>query len=324
VGRFILRRVLHMVPVLLGISLLTFLVMQLAPGDFLTRLELDPQVSPEAIQSMRERFGLDRPWIVQYLVWLKNVFLRLDFGESFSRHRPVFEILAPAAANSLVLALAAAFLTWAAAIPLGILAAVKQHSWTDRVASLVAVLGISVPEVFLALLLLLLAARTGWFPLGGMVSLDHDSLSWGGQVLDRLHHLVLPAVVLATVPLASRTRQMRASMLDVLRADYVTTARAKGLPERTVVWKHAVRNAINPLVTLFGYTLGGLLSGAFLVEVVMSWPGLGRITIDALLTRDLYLIMGSVLMAASFLVLGNLVADLLLAAVDPRLRKEGR
>jgi peptide/nickel transport system permease protein len=309
--------------VLLGISLFTFLVMQLAPGDFLTRMELDPQVSPQAIDSMRERFGLDRPWMVQYLLWLKNVFLRLDFGESFSRHRPVFEVLAPAAANSLLLAVTAAILTWVLAIPLGILAAVKQHTWVDRSASLVAVLGISVPEVFLALLLLLVAARTGWFPLGGMVSLDYEALSWSGRLVDRLHHLVLPAVVLATVPLASRMRQMRGSLLDVLRADYVTTARAKGLSERVVILKHATRNALNPLITLFGYTLGGLLSGAFLVEVVMSWPGLGRLTLDALLTRDLYLIMGSVLMASSLLVAGNLIADLLLIAVDPRLR-EGR
>jgi peptide/nickel transport system permease protein len=297
--------------------------MHLAPGDFLSQLEINPQISPETIASMRERFGLDRPWPVQYLLWLKNIFLKHDFGESFSRHQPVFQVLAPAAVNSLVLALAAALVTWLVALPLGILAAVKQNTWVDRAASLVAVLGISVPEVFLALLVLFMAARTGWFPLGGMVSLDHDSLSWSGKVWDRLHHLILPALVLATVPLASRMRQMRASLLEVLRADYVTTARAKGLSESRVVLKHAVRNALNPLVTLFGYTLGGLLSGAFLVEVILSWPGLGRVTIDALLSRDLYLIMGSVLMASGVLVLGNLVADLLLLAVDPRLRSEG-
>jgi len=297
--------------------------MHLAPGDFMSQIEINPQISPETIASMRERFGLDRPWPVQYALWLKNIFLKLDFGESFSRHQPVFQVLAPAAVNSLILALAAALVTWLVALPLGILAAVKQNTWVDRTASLVAVLGISVPEVFLALLVLFMAARTGWFPLGGMVSLDHDSLSWSGRVLDRLHHLILPALVLATVPLASRMRQMRASLLEVLRADYVTTARAKGLSESRVVLKHAVRNALNPLVTLFGYTLGGLLSGAFLVEVILSWPGLGRVTIDALLTRDLYLIMGSVLMASSVLVLGNLVADLLLLAVDPRVRSEG-
>jgi peptide/nickel transport system permease protein len=153
-----------------------------------------------------------------------------------------------------------------------------------------------------------------------MRSLNFDELSAAGKVLDVLHHLVLPSIVLATVPLASRMRQMRGNLLDVLHADYVTTARAKGLPERTVILKHAVRNAINPLITLFGYTLGTLLSGAFLVEVVMSWPGLGRITIDALVTRDLYLIMGSVMMASTLLILGNLVADILLAVTDPRIR----
>ena len=295
--------------------------MHLAPGDFLSQMETNPLISADTIASMRERFGLDKPWPVQYVLWLKNIFLKADFGESFSRHQPVFQVLAPAAGNSLVLALAAALVTWLVALPLGVLAAVKRNTWVDRLASLIAVVGISVPEVFLALLVLFMAARTGWFPLGGMVSLDHDSLSWSGKVVDRLHHLILPALVLATVPLASRMRQMRASLLEVLRADYVTTARAKGLSESQVVLKHAVRNALNPLVTLFGYTLGGLLSGAFLVEVILSWPGLGRVTIDALLTRDLYLIMGSVLMASSVLVLGNLVADLLLLAVDPRLRE---
>lgn len=317
---YVVRRLLHMIPVLLGISLLTFAVIQLAPGDFLSTMELNPQISSDTIASMRARFGLDQPWWVQYALWLKNIFFHLDFGESFSRHQPVFAVLAPAVLNTLVLALAAAVITWGLAVPLGILAAVKQHTWVDRVSSLGAFLGLSVPEVFLALLLILFAAKTGWFPVGGMVSVNHDLLGPGGRVLDVLHHLVLPAFVLATVPLAGRMRQMRANLLDVLRADYVTTARAKGLPERTVVWKHAVRNAINPLITLFGYTLGTLLSGAFLVEVVTSWPGLGRITIEALVARDLYLMMGSVMMASTLLILGNLVADLLLAAADPRIQ----
>jgi len=180
--------------------------------------------------------------------------------------------------------------------------------------------GLAIPEVFLALLLMLFAYKTGWFPTNGMRSIDHDSLSWMGKMLDIAHHLVLPAIVLATVPLASRTRQMRANLLDVLRADYVTTARAKGLPESRVILRHALPNALNPLITLFGYTLGGLLSGSFLVENVMGWPGLGRVAIEALTTRDLYLVMGSVLMASTVLILGNLVADILLALSDPRIR----
>ncbi len=318
--RFILHRLLHMIPVLLGISLLTFLIMQLAPGDFLSQKQLESQVSTELIEAMRARFGLDQPWYVQYALWLKNIFLHLDFGESFSRHQPVFMVLRTALFNTFILAFTAAVITWALAIPLGILAAVKQNTWLDRLSSTAAFVGISVPEVFLALVLVLVAARTGWFPVGGMKSLDYEELSWWGKLGDLLHHLVLPAAVLATVPLAGRMRQMRANLLDVLGADYVVTARAKGLPERQVVLKHAARNAINPLVTLFGYTLGSLLSGAFLVEYVMSWPGLGRITIDALMARDLYLIMGSVMMASTLLILGNLVADILLAITDPRIK----
>jgi len=150
--------------------------------------------------------------------------------------------------------------------------------------------------------------------------MNYDALGSGGKVLDVLHHLVLPALVLATVPLAGRMRQMRGNLLEVLQADYVTTARAKGLPERTVVLKHAVRNAINPLITLFGYTLASLLSGSLLVEVVLSWPGLGRITLEALQTRDLYLMMGSVMMTSTMLILGNLIADFLLALSDPRIK----
>ena len=318
--QLIVKRLLHMIPVLLGISFLTFLVMQLAPGDFLSQMSLNPQVSEETISQMRARFGLDQPWYVQYLLWLRNIFFHLDFGESFARHRPAFEVLKPALLNTLLLALAAAFVTWTVAIPLGIVAAVRQYSWTDKLASTAAFIGLSVPEVFLALLLLLFAAETGWFPVGGMHDLDYEHYSFLDKTVDLLHHLALPALVLATVPLAGRMRQMRGNLLDVLRADYVTTARAKGLSERTVVMKHAVRNAINPLITLFGYTLGFLLSGAFLVEVVMSWPGLGRITIDALFARDLYVVMGSVLMASAMLVVGNLLADILLAIADPRIK----
>jgi peptide/nickel transport system permease protein len=211
-------------------------------------------------------------------------------------------------------------ITWGLSIPLGILAAVRQYSWWDKGASFLASFGLAVPEVFFALLLMLFAAKTGWFPIGGMHSLDYDDLTPLGKALDIGHHLILPAIVLGTIPMASRMRQMRANLLDVLRLEYVNTARAKGLPERTVIWKHAVRNAINPLITLFGLTLATLLSGSFVVEVVMGWPGLGALTLEALRKQDLYLVMGSVMLASTLLVLGNLVADVLLAVVDPRIR----
>jgi peptide/nickel transport system permease protein len=316
---YILRRLLQTIPLLFGISALTFLLLQLAPGDFLNTMAENPGISTETLEAMRRRFGLDQPWYVQYGLYLKNLFLRFDFGESFSRHQPVFTVLREGLGNTLMLAIAAAIVSWGLAIPLGVMAAVRQYSWTDKSLSVFAVLGLSVPEVLSGLLLLMLAANTGWFPVGGMHSLHWDDLDFAGKALDLLHHLALPAFVVGLIPLASRMRQMRGNLLDVLRLDYVTTARAKGLDENVVVFKHALRNAINPLITLFGYTLGALVSGSLIAEIIFSWPGLGRITFDAIQSQDQYLVMGSVLMASMVLVLGNLTADLLLAIADPRI-----
>jgi peptide/nickel transport system permease protein len=317
--RYILTRVLQTIPLLAGISLLTFALLQATPGDFLNQMADNPGISPATIEAMRRNFGLDRPWYVQYGLYLRNLVLHFDFGESFSRHQPVFTVLREGLGNTLLLAVASAVVTWGLAVPLGIWAAVRQHSWVDRGLSLVAFVWLSVPEILSGLLLLMLAARTGWFPVGGMRSLDYDDLTAWGQFLDIAHHLALPALVVGLIPLASRMRQMRSNLLDVLRLDYVTTARAKGLDERVVVFKHALRNALNPMITLFGYTLGALVSGSFIAEIIFSWPGLGRITLDALLTQDQYLVMGSVLMASLVLIAGNLVADILLAVADPRI-----
>jgi peptide/nickel transport system permease protein len=316
---YVLRRVLQAVPLLIGISFLSFLLLHLAPGDFLNQMAANPAISAETIEAMRRRFGLDQPWYVQYALYLRNVLLRFDFGESFSRHQPVFTVLSDGLVNTLILAGAAALVTWGLAIPLGVWAAVRQHSWVDRVLSFVVFVWLSVPEILSGLLLLMLAARTGWFPIGGMRSLDYDDLDALGKALDVAHHLVLPALVVGLIPLAGRMRQMRGNLLDVLRLDYVTTARAKGLDERVVIYKHALRNALNPMITLFGYTLGALVSGSFIAEIIFSWPGLGRLTLDAILTQDQYLVMGSVLMASVVLIAGNLVADLLLAVADPRI-----
>src|SRR5262245_52345430 len=316
---YVLRRLLQTIPLLLGISALTFLLLQLAPGDFLSLMAENPTISSETIETMRRTFGLDRPWYVQYGLYLKNILFQFDFGQSFSRHQPVFTVLREGLANTLILAVASAVVTWGLAIPLGVWAAVRQHGWVDRTLSLLAFVGLSIPEVLSGLLLLMLAVKTGWFPLGGMRSLDYDELDLLGKVLDVLHHLALPALVVGLIPLASRMRQMRANLLDVLRLDYVTTARSKGLEEKVVVFKHALRNALNPLITLFGYTLGALVSGAFIAEIIFSWPGLGRITLEAIQTQDQYLVMGSVLMASVVLILGNLIADLLLAIADPRI-----
>jgi peptide/nickel transport system permease protein len=310
------------VPLLLGVAVVTFALIQLTPGNFVSDQAENPTVSPETIAAMQHRFGLDRPWPVQLGSYLTNVFLHFDFGESFSRHQPVFTVLRTGVLNTLLLAVSAAIVTWGLAIPLGAWAGRRQHSAVDRGLSMFAFVALSVPEVISGLLLLMLAARTGWFPVGGMHGLDWNQLGLLDRALDLLRHLVLPALVVGLVPRASRMRQMRASLLDVLRLDYVTTARAKGLDEHRVVFHHALRNALNPMITLFGLTLGSLLSGALVAEILFSWPGLGRIAYEALESRDWYLVMGSVLMAALVLALGNLVADLLLAVADPRLRHE--
>jgi peptide/nickel transport system permease protein len=231
----------------------------------------------------------------------------------------VFVVLREGLENTLLLAGASALVTWGLAIPLGMWAAVRQHSWIDRGLSFIAFVWLSIPEILSGLLLLMFAARTGWFPVGGMRSLDYDDMSAVQQFLDVAHHLALPALVVGLIPLAGRMRQMRGNLLDVLRLDYVTTARSKGLDERVVIMKHALRNALNPMITLFGYTLGALVSGSFIAEIIFSWPGLGRLTLDAILTQDQYLVMGSVLMASAVLVLGNLIADLLLVLADPRI-----
>jgi len=319
---FVLRRLLRLVPLLFGIVTLTFLLLQLAPGDFLSSALENPSFSPGAIDALRHRFGLDQPWYVQYGLYLKNLVLHFDLGLSFSRHEPVATVLGECLANTLLLTASAALVTWGLAVPLGAVAAVRAHSWLDRGLSWLAFVWLSIPELLSGLLLLMLAARTGWLPIGGMRSLDWDTMGPGSRVLDVARHLVLPALVTGLVPLASRMRQMRASLLDVLRLDYVVTARAKGLDERAVVLRHALPNALNPLITLFGYTLGALVSGSFVAEIVFSWPGLGRVTVEALLAQDTYLVLGGVLMASVVLVLGNLIADLLLAASDPRIVHE--
>ncbi len=317
--RYVVRRFLHMIPLLIGISFISFFIIQLAPGDFLTQQALNPQVSAERIAQERARFGLDQPIYLQYLIWLKNI-LHLDFGYSFAYRLPVFTLIKSRLYNTFILSLSAMIFTWVLSIPLGILSAVKQYSWLDKLISVFAFLGLAIPNFFFALLLLYMAMKTGWFPVGGMYSINYESLSLGGKIWDRIYYLILPTIVLGTAGMAGLVRQMRGNLLDYLKADFIITARAKGLSERVVILKHAVRNAVNPLITLFGFALPGLLSGAALTEIVMSWPGLGRLMLEAVLKMDLYLVMGSLIMGALLLILGNLVADLMLVWVDPRIR----
>ena len=317
--RFLLTRLLNMIPILIGISFISFAILRLAPGDFVTTLSQDPGISQEAVLRMRADYGLDKPWLVQYFLWLANA-LRLNFGYSLAYHIPVASLLAQRLGNTLLLSFCALVLSWGAAIPLGVIAAVRRNTLVDRLISLFAFTGISLPGFFLALLLLLIAQKTGWFPIGGMHGTAYDLMSPVEQFGDTVRHLLLPMLVLGIGGCASILRQMRGSLLDTLRENYVTAARARGLPERAVIWKHAVRNAINPLITVFGFSLAGLLSGAALVENVMSWPGLGRLILEAVQSGDQYVVMGSFVMSASLLLLGNLFSDVLLAITDPRIK----
>ncbi|MEW6302562.1 MAG: ABC transporter permease [Verrucomicrobiota bacterium] len=319
--KFLVKRLFHLIPILLGVSLLTFLLMSLTPGDYYTHLSQNPQITPETLAKLRAERHLDKAWYVRYFYWLKNA-AKGDFGYSLAYKTSASELIATRLYNTFLLSLFATILAWGIAVPLGIMAAVKKDSWADRSCSFIAFVGLSVPELLLALLALMFAAATGWFPIGGAQGALYDLMSPAEKFMNRAHHLVLPVCVLAASELAGIMRQMRSNLLDTLRAEFVTAARAKGLAEGWVIYKHALRNAINPLLTIFGYSLAALLSGAFIVENVMAWPGLGRLTIEALFARDYELVVASVVMATGLLVLGNFVADMLLAWSDPRIRLE--
>ena len=318
-GTFILKRLLHMIPILLGVSLLTFLLMSLTPGGYLQSLRQNPQISAETVERLIAKYHYDKPWYIQYLYWLKNA-AQGDFGYSIQYNIPATELITARLWNTFLLSLFATLVAWCIAVPLGIWAAVNKDSLVDRGCAMVAFVGLSVPEILLALLALMFAAATGWFPIGGAQSSLYDVMTPMERLWNRAHHLVLPVLVLAASSLAGIMRQMRSNLLDTLRADYVTAARAKGLPEGWVIYKHALRNAINPLLTIFGYSLAGLLSGAFIVENIMAWPGLGRLTIEAYTAKDSMLVVDSVVMATALLIIGNFVADIMLAWSDPRIR----
>ncbi len=318
-SRFIVRRFLNLIPLLLGISLLSFLAIQLSPGDFLAEVRENPVISQQTVDEMRHNFGLDQPLYVQYAKWLWQM-IHLDFGYSFAFQVPVMWLIGSRLANTLILNIAALTIAWWVAIPIGIRAATRQYSTTDNALSLVAYLGISTPTFFSGLVLLYIAFKTRWLPIGGMTSLDFELLPWYEQILDVARHLVIPAGVLGFLAAAGLMRQMRGNLLEVLRHDYVRTARAKGVPERPVIYRHAVRNAINPLITIFGFEIGALLSGAAILETVVNWPGLGRLILESLTRKDLYVVMGSLVIGGTTLVFGNLIADVLLALADPRIR----
>lgn len=316
---YILRRILMAIPLLLGISFVTFMFIHLAPGNYFDTLRMNPQISEDIIAQYEATYHLDRPAIVQYGYWLRNL-LRGDLGYSFAFRSPVVNVIGSRLGNTLLLAFVAMLITWMVAIPLGIMGALRSQTLWDRLISFVAFMGLAVPNFFLALLLLYGTSVTGWLPTGGMRSVGlSDAAPWV-QWWDVARHLVIPAVVISTAAWAGLQRIMRGNMLEVLRAPYITTARAKGLSEGRVIYRHALRNAINPMITIFGYELSALLSGAALTEIICNWPGLGSLMLAAVRQQDMFLVMGSMMMGGVLLLAGNLIADILLAWSDPRIR----
>jgi peptide/nickel transport system permease protein len=317
---YIFKRSLQALLTLLLASALCFIIIQLAPGDYLDTLRENPRISPERIDQLKKQFGLDRSWIEQYFLWLTNILTKGDFGRSFVSNRPVTDILLERVPATLLLAISSLIFTWAIGIPLGIVGAVQQRGWLDKVLRVISYVGQGFPSFITALLLLIFAQNTSpLFPVGDMTSIDHASLTGLGKFLDVAWHMILPTIALSIVGFAGLQRITRGELLDVLRQDYIQTARAKGLPENKVIYVHALRNAINPLITLLGFEFASLLSGAFITEYFFNWPGLGRITLQAVQSQDLYLLMASLMMGALMLIIGNLLADILLKFVDPRI-----
>lgn len=321
---FLLRRLVQSIPTLLLASLLIFFVIQLAPGDFLTPAKLNPNISSEQLAALERNFGLDRPVWQQYLFWMGNMF-KGDFGLSFQYQQPVLDIIWPRILNSLYLAVMSLVLFYSIAIPLGVYGAVRQNSPGDNAINVVLYFLLGFPSFFLALIviyfILQLRNATGLdIPIGGMTSNNFDDLSVFEQMLDVLKHLIIPALVLAISDAAGLTRVIRGQMLEVMRSDYVRTARAKGVSERTAIWKHTFRNAILPIVAGIGGLLPALISGVGFLEVVFAYPGITPMLLTAIGTQDLYLIAGFTVITTVLLIIGNIISDILLAVVDPRVK----
>ncbi|HSK19815.1 MAG TPA: ABC transporter permease [Longimicrobiales bacterium] len=324
-GAFILKRLLGAIPLLLGIATIIFFVLNLAPGDP-TSFYFNPNVPPEIIEQMRRNLGLDQPLHVQYFRWMVS-FFQGDFGYSLAQSRPVSEIVFEALPNTLMLTGTALVLVFVIGMFIGVLQAVRQYSIFDSTSSVVSLFFYSMPSFWLALMLVLIfslkAHQWGWpiaLPATGITSVDYEFMSAGEKIADRISHLILPVGTLTLALAAGVARYMRGQMLEVIRQDYIRTARAKGLSERTVITKHALRNSMLPVITLLGLYLPFLFSGAIFIEVIFAWPGMGRVIYDAIFQRDYPLVMATSFIFATIVVVGNLIADVLYAVADPRIR----
>lgn len=317
--KLILSRLSIAVFLLLVVTLITFSIIQMTPGNYFDQLRANPRVSAELVRNLEQKYGVNDPVLVQYFRWLWHL-LHGDMGYSFAHKRPVSNLLAERFLNTSFLMLVSILVTWLLALPLGIMGAVHQNKFVDRFFSFLAFIGMSIPNFFLCFLLLYLASYWDFWPLGGMTSMNFARLSFFGKFLDLARHMVIPVIVIATGAMAGLQRITRGNMLEVLRKEYILTARARGLPENRVIYRHALRNAINPLITIFGYQFTTLISGAALVEIILGWPGMGELMLQAVRSRDQFVVVGVVLGSGLLLILGNLTADILLGLADPRVR----
>jgi len=319
---YIAKRLLLMIPVLLGITIISFAVMKMAPGDPTSLLtDLNPNMNEEAINRIRAHYGLDKPWYVQYGKWLKNM-LMLDFGRSFAAdNRPVIDKIVERIPITLLINILSLTLILSIAIPIGVLSAVKKDSLFDRATTVFVFLGFAIPSFWLALLLMILfGVKLEWLPISGIRSLNYAHLTSLERVSDVLSHLIMPVFVSAFGGLAGMSRYMRSNMLEVIRQDYITTARAKGLDERTVIFKHAMRNALLPVITILGLSVPGLIGGSVIFETIFAIPGMGQLFYQSVMMRDYPTIMGVLVIGAVLTLVGNLMADVMYSVADPRIR----
>jgi len=320
---YTLRRILGMIPTLLLISVVCFTVIQLQPGSFLDQYLEDPRVTKETVASITRQLGLDQPLWVQYLTWIKGIVTQGDFGYSFVNGRPVSSLIWERLGWTVFLAVLTLLVSWVIAVPLGIYTALNRYSKRSVALNFFGYVSLATPDFLVALLLIALVLNLGGTNVGGLFSPQFIDAPWSGaKVMDLLGHLWIPMIAIGLEGVAGLMRQMRASMLDVIGQDYVRTARAKGLAGRRVLWKHAVRNAVNPLISLAGLSLPSLISGTIIASIVLNLPTIGPFLYDSLLNKDQYVAMTLLLFSALLLLIGNLLSDLALAWADPRVRFE--
>ncbi len=320
---YLLRRILLLIPLMLGITLITFTVIHLAPGEPVEmQIAMNPKVGKDARERLQKFYGLDKPLHVQYITWVTHL-AHLDFGRSFSSdNRPVVDKITERLPITLSLNIIALLIEFGLAIPIGVLAAVYRDTLVDKGITVFVFLGFAVPTFWLALLLMyFFGVKLNWLPISGLHTLGYEHYSWLGRLWDLARHLFMPILVASFGSLAGVSRYMRSAMLQVIEQDYITTARAKGLPERVVIWRHALRNALLPLITLAGFSIPGLIGGSVIFETIFSIPGMGQLFYQGVMSRDYPVVMGILVIGAFLTLLGNLLSDISYALADPRIRQ---